>query len=70
MQRWCKIVSVFILLSKVSFAQNSLFPKTKPFLPGELLEYDVAYKWGLIYADAGWVNFSVDPRYAKLKLLT
>ena len=60
MQRWCKIVSVFILLSKVSFAQNSLLPKTKPFLPGELLEYDVAYKWGLIYADAGWVNFSVD----------
>lgn len=54
------LILLLIINAQFVFAQNSLLPKNKPFVSGELLEYDVAYKWGLIYADAGWVNFSVN----------
>jgi len=40
-------------------SQPSLVVKKKPFAVNELIEYDVFYKWGLVYIDAGWVNFSI-----------
>lgn len=30
------------------------------FQAGEMLEYRVAYRWGIIRANAGWVNFTID----------
>jgi hypothetical protein len=56
-----KVVFIVMLIffNLKSYAQHSLRPKVKPFKDGEVLEYDVSYKWGLIFMDAGWVTFSV-----------
>jgi hypothetical protein len=30
------------------------------FVPGERVEYEVAYNWGILWVDAGYVHFQVD----------
>ena len=54
------ICFVFFVCTQFSYSQKiDLFPHEKAFTDNELLEYDVYYNWGVIWANAGWVNFSV-----------
>jgi hypothetical protein len=53
-------ISLIFLL--VGFPQNlgAQCQKTEPaYIPGEILKYTVAYNWGFIWVDAGWVDFKV-----------
>lgn len=51
------------------FSQTTVNKIKKPFTNNELLEYDVYYKWGLFFVDAGWVNFSVTKEEYKNKIV-
>lgn len=61
-----KVITILFLILTTGFCQAqkspSLAPKVKAFKAGELLEYDVYYNWGLIWVNAGWVNFGVDAK--------
>jgi hypothetical protein len=49
-----------LVCTSFTFAQKpDLFPKIKAFKPGEYLQYEVYYNWGLIWANTATVNFTV-----------
>lgn len=61
-------VIAFLCCSLYSYAQ-SIASKIKAFKTGEVLEYEVFYSWGLIWANAGQVTFSVKEEIVKDKTL-
>lgn len=71
MKGWEKYVILFLsalFLHHKPQSQN-LSPKIKAFTGGEVLEYDVFYNWGVIWVNAGYVNFSVKHETVKDKTL-
>lgn len=59
---------LFALLIAANYISQTLSPN-KSFKTGEVLEYDVYYSWGLIWADAGYVKFSVKEEVVNNKTL-
>lgn len=71
MRVYNKYITMAVIYALCCHAVNaqSISPKIKAFKPGEVLEYDVFYSWGLIWANAGYVSFSVKEEVLKEKTL-
>jgi hypothetical protein len=51
---------VLLFLSLVKFVDAQCFEGEMVFLPGEAINYEVAYNWGIVWVDAGEVSFKTD----------
>lgn len=49
-----------LLISHQLCSQPNCLPQSNTFQAGELIKYDVKYNWGLLWVDAGEVNFMVE----------
>jgi len=50
---------IFLLLSINVLLNSSLYAGEPPFKEGELLKYDVNFKWGLVMLKAGTANYDI-----------
>lgn len=69
---WVADRVLFFFCCTLLISENSLSQTLSPnrsFKAGEVLEYDVFYNWGLIWADAGYVKFSVKEEVVNNKTL-
>lgn len=58
MKRYFNII-ILIFISLAVFPQCQL--KNTTYSAGENIRYTVSYNWGIIWLDAGWVEFKVKP---------
>ncbi|MBN2486138.1 MAG: DUF3108 domain-containing protein [Bacteroidales bacterium] len=54
-------IILYILAATWSVASGQCFKNNYTFAEGEEITYTVAYNWGFIWIDAGWVEFKVKP---------
>jgi hypothetical protein len=50
------IVFIFVALSNSGFAQSPCYSVNNPVLIGEQIDYRIAYNFGALWIDAGWVR--------------
>lgn len=68
MKKCLSLLSLFLLVIHTSFSQIYSL-NHRPFKSGESLDFDVVYNWGLIWVNAGSVNFSIKQEQVKDKTL-
>lgn len=61
------IVIIFGLIALSSYSQKK--QNNSVFRVGENLKYEISYNWGLVWLDAGVINFSVKDYKGKLRLI-
>jgi hypothetical protein len=63
MKKFSLIILSILFLNSFSQNENSVFQV------GERLKYEISYNWGLVWIDAGEVNFLVKKQKNKLRLI-